>query len=336
MYQPKPQKRRANNSGLGNENPKSIKQGYNANKSNFENENENEPIGPSWQSVQANMRKRNENEKREREEIISSLYQQMIKFQTKLNETIKLYKDVESIFRQADLQTNPHVIRFHTVDKERIIRFIGDMQFKLQHCNAIYNEVVKNTDTNYHALEKAVELLNPTELNVIFNYLENLDIHLIGIYLMRKREQRQKFQNTFRSPYKELANQRRREEERYLLKQGYPLGLIEAGVAEVSPSVNRYQLLPSPLQKPPNKPKLHTEPSTEYSDRFAKRQLFPNEDNHRLEVGLPVPENEHVAPPLFGLPFSENENDPNELELTQPATPGGKRKKGKKRSSKRA
>lgn len=321
------QKRRANNAGFINQNPTATQRGRN--ESNFENE----PTGPSWKSVQQNMKRQNELNRRERENIIFSLHQQIIQFQTKLNETIELYNRVELIFRQPDLQTNPHVIHFQTVEKQRIIQFLGDMKFKLQHCFAIYKEVVKNTNTNYHALEKAIELLNPTELNVIFHYLKNLDINLISIYESRKREQIRKFQNTFRSPLKEMGNQERIKETRYLQKQGYPLGLIEAGVAEVSPSVQRHQLLPSTLKKRPTKSNV-VRPSSnananEYPPEFAQRELFPNHENglrNHPNLNEPPIVPQYLPPPV-GLPFSENEN---EEDPTQPNTPHGGKRQNKK------
>lgn len=274
---------------------------------------------------------------------INILQRQLIRFENKLNETKELYENIDRIFQEPNLslQQNQHVIHFHRVEKPKIEASFQRMILSLEHSKTVLQKTISHRMIN-GLLTKTVKLLNQSDLDKIFEYLENLQIQIVEPYERYKIEQRSRIERTFRSPYPEIARQRERKEQRHLLKIGYPRELVEHGIVELSPSVRNNQLLSSHLKRHPNKPNLLSQPSSEYPPHFAVKELFPKEslylynNNEEPFVVPPMAAIPPVAPlaPLAAPLVEENLDVP-----TQPSTPesqgGGKRKKEKKRSSKK-
>ena len=204
------------------------------------------------------------------------------------------------------------------------------MILRLEHSKSILRQTISQSTSNLF-LKKTIHLLNQSELDKIFDYLENLQIRIVEPYERYKNEQRKRIARTFRSPYPEIARQRERKGQKYLLKKGYPLELVEHGIVEPSPSVRNNELLPSHLKYGPHKPNLVSHPSEEYPPNFAVRELFPTESlylssNSENENNENPPVAPVVAPVVAPsvAPVENGVNDP-----TQEATQGGKRRNKK-------
>lgn len=273
---------------------------------------------------------------------INILQRKLIIFENKLKETRQLYENINRIFQEPNtiLQQNEHVIHFHRVEKPKIEAFFQSMILRLQHSKTVLQQTINQRMTN-GLFKTTVKLLNQSELDKIFEYLENLQIRIVEPYERFKIEQRRRIERTIRSPYPEIARQQEIKEQKYLLKKGYPRNLVEHGIVEVSPSVRYNELLSSHLKRHPNKPNLVSQPSNEYPPDFAVKELFPNEslylssnsenENNEEPVVVPPVARTATVAPLPASPVEEDPDVPTQLN----SQGGGKRKKGKKRSSKR-
>lgn len=278
---------------------------------------------------------------------INILQRQLIRFENKLNDTKQLYENINRIFQEPKpiLQKNQHVIHFHRVEKPKIETFFQSMILRLEHSKSILRQTINQRMSaplvsSNRFLKKTIESLNQSELDKIFEYLENLQIRIVEPYERYKIEQRRRIERTFRTPIEERRRERERKEKRYLInKIGYPRSLVEHGVVELSPSVRNNELLPSHLKERPYKPNLVSQPSNEYPPHFAVKELFPNESLYLSSNSENENNEEHVAllpvaapvvpvPPVSPVGAEEEVNVPTQRD----SQGGGKRKKGKKRS----